>query len=363
MDKNQQLSVLYFGSYSIENARNAVLIRGLKENSVNVLECKDTSKSLLLRYVKLFFKYLKFIGKFDVMVVGFSGQEMMFLTRFLTRRPIIFDVFTSHYMGYILDRRYFSPQSFRAKYYHFLDRWSCKLADLVILDTQAHIDYFVKEFGLNPTKFRKIWLGANSDLFHVQDKPIPEDKNRFNVVFWGNFIPLQGVEYIIKTAKILEGENVKFYLIGGGGQTMKANKELADELGLKNVEFTGWLSQEDLNRKIAQADACLGAFSDSIKADITIQNKIFEALSSGKVIITARTTAIKELLENKKNCLLSNKADPDDLARKILELKNSPGIKDKIAKNGHDFFVENLSENKLGGMLIKVITDVIEKSH
>jgi len=361
MADNEKLTVLYFGSYSLNNARNAILIKGLKENGVEVLECNDHSKSYVFKYIKLFLKYIKHIGKFDVMIVGFSGQEMMPLARVLTRKPIVFNVFTSHYMGYILDRKYFSSRSFRAKYYRFIDTLSCKLADIVILDTQAHIDYFVKEFGLNPNKFRKIWLGANSDLFHAQDGFMSSIKSSFNVVFWGNFIPLQGVEYIIKAAKILEGENIKFYLIGGGGQTMKANKELAEDLGLKNIEFTGRLSQEDLNGKIAESDVCLGAFSDSIKADVTIQNKIFEALSSGRAVLTARTTAIEELLEDKKNCLLCTKANPDDLARKILELKHDPDLKNKIAKNGHDFFIENLSESKLGGMLVKTIADVIKK--
>ena len=46
-----------------------------------------TPDFLLIKYVKLFFKHLKFVGKYDVMIVGFSGQEMMFLARLLTRKP------------------------------------------------------------------------------------------------------------------------------------------------------------------------------------------------------------------------------------------------------------------------------------
>jgi len=103
------MKVLYFGSYSRANPRNAVLMKGLEKNGVIILECNDRSKSFVVKYIKLFFKYLKYIGKFDVMLVGFSGQEMMPLARILTRKPIVFDVFTSHYMGYILDRKYFSP--------------------------------------------------------------------------------------------------------------------------------------------------------------------------------------------------------------------------------------------------------------
>ncbi|KKR15001.1 MAG: Glycosyl transferase, group 1 [Parcubacteria group bacterium GW2011_GWC1_39_29] len=333
---NKKLTVLYFGSYSLANARNAILVKGLKENGVTILECNDRSKSYVTKYLKLLFKYLKFIGKFNVMIVGFSGQEMMPLARILTRKPIIFDVFTSHYMGYILDRKYFLPQSLRAKYYHFIDRWSCSLADIVILDTQAHINYFQR-----------------------QDRSmLSKDGAQFNVVFWGNFIPLQGVEYIIRAAKILEEYNVKFYLVGGGGQTMPENKKLVHDLGLNNVEFTGKLSQEDLNRKIVEADVCLGAFGGGVKTDVTIQNKIFEALAMGKAIITSKTTAIEEILTDSENCILCTSADPQSLAGKILMLARDKELKDRIAVNGYEFFKKNLDEKIIGGELKKIIEEI-----
>ncbi|MDO8495772.1 MAG: glycosyltransferase [bacterium] len=346
------MRVLYFGSYSLNNPRNAVLIKGLRANGIEVLECRDTSRFFLLRCARLFLKYLKFIGRFDVMIVGFSGQELMFLARLLTFKPIIFDVFTSHYMGYILDRKYFSPRSWRAKYYHFLDEWSCQLADKLLLDTQAHIDYFVKEFDLPKEKFHRIWLGANTEQF--QSRPAAKTE-QFSVIFWGNFIPLQGVEYMIRAAKILENEPIQFTFIGDGGQTFEANKKLSEELGLKNVKFPGKLEWDDLHQAVAQADVCLGAFSDSIKADVTIQNKIFETLASGKALITARTAAVQELLKDGENCLMVNKADPEDLAEKILRLKNDAELKEKIAANGLNFFQENLTEKKLGEMLVKVL--------
>lgn len=354
------MKVLYFGSYSHNNSRNANLIKGLRLNGVEVLECRVAAGFLPLVLLKLFFKYWKFWGRFEAMVVGFSGQEVMFLARLLTRKPIIFDVFTSHYMGYVLDRQYFSPASWRAKYYHWLDRWSCQLADAVILDTQAHINYFVKEFNLSKEKFHRVWLGANTA--HFQKRESAERPSYFSVVFWGNFIPLQGMEYIIRAAKILENESIKFLLIGGGGQTFEVNKKLAEELRLKNVVFGGKYSWEDLERAIASTDVCLGAFSGSTKADITIQNKIFEALASGKAIITASTSALQELLQNGQECLMVNKADAQDLADKILKLKNDPALKDRLAHNGYKFFQEHLTEKKLGENFKQVISHYVKKN-
>src|SRR3989344_3302241 len=150
------MKVLYFGIYDPNYSRNRVLIKGLKKNGVEIQELRR--KPTRLSLVKLFFDYLRLRPSFDIMIVGFPGQEVMFLARFLTRKPVIFDAFTSHYGGYILDRRYWVPESFRSKYYRFLDKWSCKLADLVLLDTNAHIDFFVREFKLPREKFRRIFV-------------------------------------------------------------------------------------------------------------------------------------------------------------------------------------------------------------
>ena len=348
------MRVLYFGSYKPIYPRNKVILDGLRENGVTVVECNERSLSSV-RFFKLLVKYLKLKKDFDAMIVGFPGQEVMFLAKLICRKPIIFDVFTSHYMGYILDRRYFSEKSWRAKYYRFLDRWSCKLADIVILDTQAHIEYFAKEFNLPASKFRRIWLGANTALHQPK---IKSQNSLFSVLFWGSFIPLQGVEYIIQAAKILEREPIIFNLVGRG-QTYDANKKLAGELGLKNLNFLGRISDEDLVKQIQDTDLCLGTYSDGLKADITIQNKIFESLASRKAMVTEKTSSIGELLTDGQGVLFCDKADPKDLAEKILLLKNDPELRDRIAADGYRLFLEGLTPQKIGQELIGIIKAII----
>ena len=97
-------TILYFGVYEPSYARNWVLINGLKKSGAYVLELRQKPARFAL--FKLFFGYLKFKQDYDAMIVGFPGQEVMFLARLLVwRKPIIFDAFTSHYGGYVLDRK------------------------------------------------------------------------------------------------------------------------------------------------------------------------------------------------------------------------------------------------------------------
>ncbi|MDO8496907.1 MAG: glycosyltransferase [bacterium] len=346
------MKILYFGTYDPNYARNWVLINGLRENDVEVVElrCKPERFSLF----RLFIDYLKLKKDFDVMIVGFSGQEVMFLARWLTFKPIIFDAFTSHYGGYILDRQKFSKNSFHAKYYRFLDKWSCKLADLVLLDTNAHIDFFVKEFNLPKEKFRRIWAGANDDIF----KPVSghNNPNSFKVFFFGTYIPLQGVEYILKAVKILgDASEIAFTLVGNGQERKKA-EELGLKLGLKNVVFKGMMKAEELKEEIASCDVSLGIFGSSPKTSIVIPNKVYIGLAMKKPVITADTEAVRELF-NDEDVILIPSSDESALAGAILKIKNDPALREKIAQNGYNKFIKFASHQVLGLELKNIIND------
>ena len=351
---NKVLKVCYFGSYDPEYSRNRVLIKGLRQSGVEVIEIRDRTSSIF-RYLKLFLKYLKMQKDFDIMIVGFPGQEMMFLARLLTRKLIIFDAFTSHYGGYILDRGYYSKHGLHAAYYRFMDTWSCRLADKVLLDTQAHIDFFMREFHLPPQKFERLFVGTDTDIFHPRESLRVSDA--FRVYFHGHYIPLQGVETIIRAAKLLENEGVSFKLIGRG-QTYQANQELARESGIKNIQFVGNVPYPELADNMAEADVCLGIFGSTSKTSLVIPNKLFEAIAMKKPVITADTPAVRELL-NDFSAVLVKTHDPEALADGILKLKNDEALRARIAEKGYEIFEGQASLHVLGKQLIGIMQSLL----
>ena len=355
---NGSLRILYVGCYKPSYSRNKIFIDGLRKNGAIVTECNERSAGYL-KYFRLALRLIRLRGTYDVMLVGFPGQEVMFIARLFTKAPIVFDIFTSHYMGYILDRAYYKPGSLRAQIYRFLDRWSCRLADAVVLDTNAHIDFFVNEYGLPREKFHRVLLGANTD-FHFPRLQQKKAGELFTVLFWGSFIPLQGTEYIIRAAELLRDEPIRFILIGDGQKRIRDMEEVSRH-NLDHVEFPGKVSDERLVQYIRDADICLGAFSDGQKADITIQNKIFETLASRKPLLTVRTTALNELLADGVHCLLCEKANPIDLAEKVIRLRDDEHFRNAIADNGYRLFRERLTEERIGNELLALITTLCTK--
>lgn len=335
-------------------------MRGFKENGVAVIECNSRAPGIK-KYFELVRKFLKIKkeNNLDAIFVAFPGQEAMFLARFLTflpwsgltREPIIFDTFTSHYEGYILDRAKYSKNSFKAKYYKFLDKYSCKLASLCLLDTETHINFFVDEFKLSREKFLRVFVGTDNNTFFPDEKE--KNNEKFLVHFHGHFIPLQGAEYIIRAAEILKNENLEFQIIGRGQEYLKV-RDLAEKFELKNINWINNVPYEELPGYINRADICLGIFGDTPKTPLVIPNKIYEALAMRKSIITADTPAIRELF-NDDDMFLVKAADPKSLADGIIKLKNNSALRNKIARNGFTKFIKFSSPRVLGRELIKAV--------
>ncbi len=348
------MRILLFGRYDSEYSRNRVMIKGLKAAKYDILECRTSATGWTWPF-RLIFSYLKQRPKFDIMFVAFPGQETMFIARLLTRKPIVFDAFTSHYGGYILDRERYPTTSWHAKYYRFLDTWSCKLANTVLLDTFAHINFFVKTFDLPRNKFIRILVGTDSDVFKPGDET-RSDSQKFLVHFHGNFIPLQGVRYIIDAAKILENENIVFNIIGRGA-TYDDDISYAKKINVKNISFYDRVPYDVLPSFIAKADVTLGIFGISPKTDLVISNKIYEAMAMRKPIITGETEAAKELFIDGENIIFCKTGDGRDLADKIMLLRNDKMLRDKIAENAYELYNVECNEGRILEELVLKLTN------
>ncbi len=403
MMNKRELRVCYFGTYSMEEGypRNRVIIEGLKKNGVNVTEChedfwKDTSQKLegvkagrglikplfrlLITYSKLISKFRQ-IGYYDALIVGYAGHIDIFLAKLLNlfrKKPVIFDAFLSLYDTAAMDRKIVHPRSFKAKLLKLIDTWSCRLADAVLLDTQAHVDYFVTEFGLPARKFYAVPVGSsltekiplNPPLLKGEIWGLKGDRMNFNVLYFGSYIPLHGVDVILEAAKMLEDyENnpptpplekggrggIVFTLIGTG-QLLSEIKELASRLGLKNINFIDrFVSEDELTCYIMAADICLGVFGQTDKAARVIPCKVYNCLALGKPLITMLSPATEGVLTHRENVFFCRQGDPAALSEAILSLKNDEILRKKIAHGGQDYFENNFSVKAIGKTVLRLI--------
>jgi len=359
-----KITVLYFGMYDPEYSRNRILIDGLRQNGVEVIECRDDSPGLK-KFLILFLKHWKLRKDYDVMIVGFLGQLIMPFARFINlpfvsfrpSRPIVFDAFLSLYDSNVFGREVVRPRSLKAFYYWLLDWFSMHLGDIVLFDTQEHIEYVSKEFGIKKNKLARIFVGAQEDIFHPQGEEASD--SAFQVLFHGTFIKSQGIEYILKAAKILEQYGDIRFIFIGSGQVKKEMTELAKNIGLKNVDFLGTMSLSEIPSHIAKASVCLGIFGKAPKIQRVIPNKVFECVAMKKAMITADTPGIRELFGDSELSLIPI-ADVKAIAGAILKLKNDANLREKLADNAFNKFKKYASIFVLGGELKDIVVGLLK---
>ena len=346
------MKVLYFGFYDPGYARNRVLIKGLKANDVEVLECRDSSRGFK-KFLNLYKKHKIFKNQYDAVIVGFLGHIVVPLVKLISGKPVIFDAFVSLYESNVEDRKLFSRYSLRAWYYWFLDWLSMSLANLVLFDTDEHINYVVEEFGLKKNKVKRIFVGTDETIFYPRKK---ETSQVFTVHFHGSFIPLQGVDCIIKAAKLLEKENIQFNILGDG-QTYSEVRKLVRTLNLKNINFINRVEYDKLPEHIKRGDICLGVFGKSSKNSRVIPNKVYEYAAMKKPIITADTPAIRELFSA--TDMLFIDSSPENLASAILKLKNNQKLRESLAENAYAVFSRFGRPETLGRELKQIAEELI----
>lgn len=333
-------------------ARTRILLKGLREAGLIVHDCSSSKKSFL-RYFSALSKFITFERDSDVVFVGFFGQALVPIIHLWTRKKIIFDTYVSAYQTLAFDRKSVNPKGFQAAVIRFVEKLSCQLADVCLLDTEQHIEYFVREYHLDRRKFRRSFVGAEDS------ENLASGVQRTNdpiIHFHGEFQALHGTKVIIDAARQLP--EVKFRMIGSGRE-LDSCTSYSKKLNVDNVEFLPSVPFETLQDYIKEATICLGIFGETQKAQLVIPIKVYEALAMGKPVITSNTPAIRELLTHGEDVILCNPADSDDLAQAIRTLLSDADLRNKIATNGHRTFLDRCTPKVIGQNIANLCEEIL----
>ena len=325
------MRAVFWGTFDLGKPRNRILLHGLQETGAEILVChrevwggvEDKSRlsglrrlgfllRWLLAYPGLIARYLR-LPRHDAVLIGYLGQlDVLVLWPFarLRRVPVVWDAFLSLHDTVVEDRKLVSARHPLARLLFAWEWLACRAAARVVLDTRAHAEHFVSTFRLPPEKVEAVFVGAEPEAF----PPIPYEPGdgAVRVLFYGQLIPLHGVETILRAARAARDEAFEWTLIGSGQEEDLVRRKLAEE-PLERLRWIPWVPYEDLARHIHESDVCLGIFGAGGKAARVIPNKVFQAVSAGRPLVTRDSPAIRELLSEGPGAYLVPPADPDSL--------------------------------------------------
>ncbi|HHF3034288.1 TPA: glycosyltransferase [Vibrio diabolicus] len=279
---------------------------------------------LFLAYPILIIEYCR-TPKHKRIIVPYLGPlDVIVLWPFakLRRAEIHWDVFLSLYDTVVNDRKMFSNRHPIAKFIYWIEYLASRLSTSCFLDTLAHANYFKEIYRLTNKKINWVPVGVEKNNFH-RSKALPiVNLSRIKVLFYGQFIPLHGLDTIIDAAKIdlNRDKRIDWLIVGKGQLSSHIDERIAKE-NIISINRLEWINYGGLNDLILNSDICLGIFGTSNKAKCVVPNKIYQIMATGKPFVTAKTVALEPLnLENNIAVRLVKVGSPEDLLQGIYTL-------------------------------------------
>jgi glycosyltransferase involved in cell wall biosynthesis len=374
--------VLYCGTYDQGPGRNAILQAGLRAVGVEVGECHatvwaDTEAKLAalrrpgaalragLRLVSAWRALAgchRAAGPHEVLLVGATGHADLPFARRLARRSgqlLVFDPLVSA-TETARDRALAAPGSWRLAALGPAERRLFALPDLTLVDTAAHGAALAEEVGLDPARSAVVPVGAPA-VYRTPSDYRPRADGPLEVLYFGQFIPLHGLDTVVAAAARLAGRSDLRFTLVGVGQALEAVRRQVADLGLSRLRLVPtWLPAERLVAEhLAGADLVLGIFGGQPKAARVVPYKVYAGLAAGRAVLTADTPAVRELLSPGDEVWTVPPADPAALAAALARLAEDPALRARLAATGRVAYDARFSPPVLGARLRQVLVEAL----
>lgn len=201
-------------------------------------------------------------------------------------------------------------------------------------------------------------------------KPVPKEENRlfeefgiskdkFTVVYAGNFGKAQGADVVLEAAdKLKENENIQFVIFGGGAEFDKA-KEKATRLN--NVNINSLLPQERVPEVYSLGDIAIITCKKGVGTS-GMPSKTWSIMACNTPIIAAFDTdsELAEVIEKANAGVTVEPENADALTAAILEMARGRA---EGFTGGREYTVKNASKDVCTAKYVETLKNEFVKEH
>ncbi len=141
----------------------------------------------------------------------------------------------------------------------------------------------VLESGEHERKITMIPNSCDLELFENRNSPAKQVldqkifKDNFTLIHPGSMGEANGLDYIVKAAKLLKEKEINdvVFLLTGDGKTRPVLEEFCRKHNLSNVIFTGNIPKKDMPALLAEVDVTITSFKNVPILATNSPNKFF----------------------------------------------------------------------------------------
>ena len=288
-----------------------------------------------------------------------------------------------HRIGLILDLHEASPELFRMRFARssrslltrvaaramvslvsFAERRSIAIADWVFVTAPRLRDRLVKiaprradsvEVLLNVPETQRFAAAAASDRTWMSDGTL-------RLIYTGALTPIYEVDVVIRAVALLRTAPAPLpvhLVVAGRGDREPALRELAQELGVADaVEFLGRVPFEAVPALIRGADIALAPTRLDEFTDLSISNKVFEGMASGRLVLGTRLKTLDDLVSEASVARYTS-GSAEEAATVIRRLASDPAERASRVAAGLEAIRGGLSWEAAGAAYVQRLTALL----
>lgn len=234
---------------------------------------------------------------------------------------------------------------------YFIEFFSYKLADGIILTNKHEIDFIVKVFNLKKkqekNKIKLIYNYIDEELF----KPLDIVKKDKSILYIGRLSHEKNLFNLVEALKDLKDFSLD--IVGQGPEKEKLINK-AKEFSI-NLNLLGVFPNEEIPKILNQ-------YQIFILPSVSEGNPkvLLEAMSCGVPCIGTNVQGINNILTHKINGYLCN-TNSKSIKNAILTLYNDQNLREKISKNARRFILENCSLTTIANKEFSFYQEILKK--
>lgn len=241
----------------------------------------------------------------------------------------------------------------------------CHRADFIITVIEEAVERY-SNLGVPRDKITVVANYVNQDQFlDAKDDPeiLYRFKDYFSAIYIGSFDTHRGLESVINAVPEIVKKVPQFKLIlVGQGRNYKNLVRLTKKYNIEDyVSFEGFQPPDKLPSYIKASTVCLIPHLKTVHTDNTIPHKLFHYMLLGKPVISSDCNPIVRILNQAQAGLIYRSDHPEELARKMVQLFNQPGLLQRMGQNGKEAVLNHYNWNTTSKNLINLYK-IIEKN-
>ena len=209
------------------------------------------------------------------------------------------------------------------------EKKAIEFSDRIILTTDYEAVFLSQLLGINIPKEKILSAPLCCSPKGLHQRDFMQD-GVFRLCWWGSFLPLHGLDYILDAAKILQQSDIAFECDLFGAYAPGSIAHFFEKY-TQRIKAEGLNTHVRLRRDLTFADGslpqylmhscdlALGIFGDNLRAKSAVPNKLIESLSMAIPSLTRSSQVLQEFFDIKTD-LWTCDPDPESIAQAVLDI-------------------------------------------